>query len=98
MSLESLRKSIIAQIQEIEDEALLLKLLNILERKEHSVEEAEIKYGKTSISEDDIVAFSVDGKPITKRSYIQQLKDAELEILDGETMSQEALEEEAKSW
>ncbi len=52
MSLENLRKSIIAQLQEIEDEALLLKLLNILEGKEHSVEETEIEYGTTSIIEE----------------------------------------------
>jgi hypothetical protein len=51
-----------------------------------------------SYQEEEIVAFSVEGKPITRSDYKAQLADAKLEIERGEYTSQEDLEDEAKNW
>lgn len=48
--------------------------------------------------ENDIVAYSVDGKPLTQRQYRQELIDAEAEIGRGDFTSQEDVEKEAENW
>ena len=40
-----------------------------------------------SYHEEDIVAFSVDGKPITRAVYKAELADAELDIKKGKVIS-----------
>jgi hypothetical protein len=42
--------------------------------------------------EDEIVAYTVDGKPLTRKQYNQELVDAETEIQRGELTSVEDLE------
>lgn len=44
-----------------------------------------------SYRENDIVAYTVDGRPLTKTQYRQELLDAESEIRRGEFISQEDL-------
>ena len=51
-----------------------------------------------SYQEEEIVAFSVDGKPITRTVYKTELADAELEIKNGHIISQEDLEKESENW
>lgn len=51
-----------------------------------------------SYCENDVVAFTVEGKPLTKKQYDQELIDAEAEIERGEFTTQEDLEKEAESW
>ena len=48
--------------------------------------------------DDDIVAYTVDGKPLTRKQYNQELLDAEAEIQRGEITSVEDLEKEARNW
>ncbi len=48
--------------------------------------------------ENDIVAYTVDGQPLTQRQYRQELLDAEAEIERGEFTTQEDLEKEAENW
>ncbi len=48
--------------------------------------------------ENDLVAYSVDGQPLTQRQYRQELLDAEAEIGRGEFTSQDDLEKEADNW
>ncbi len=48
--------------------------------------------------DDDIVAYTVDGKPLTLEQYNQELSDAEDEIQRDEVTSVEDLEKEARDW
>lgn len=48
--------------------------------------------------EDQIVAYTVDGKPLTRKQYNQKLVDAETEIQRGELTSVEDLEKESQNW
>lgn len=48
--------------------------------------------------ENDIVTYSLDGKPLTQRQYRQELIDAEAEIGRGDFTSQEDIEKEAENW
>ena len=47
---------------------------------------------------DDVVAYSVDGKPLSLEQYNQELMDAEAEIERSETTSVEDLQKEAENW
>jgi len=47
---------------------------------------------------DEIVAYTVDGKPLTLEQYNQELLDAEGEIKRGETVTVEELEKESDNW
>jgi hypothetical protein len=51
-----------------------------------------------SYQEEEIVAFSVDGKPITRSVYKTELAHAKLEIEKGEITSQGDLEKESENW
>ncbi|BDU25933.1 hypothetical protein [Flavobacterium sp. GSB-24] len=51
-----------------------------------------------SYQEEEIVAFSVEGKPITRSEYKTQLADGKLEIEKGQYTSQEDLEKESENW
>lgn len=51
-----------------------------------------------SYQEDEIVAFSVDGKPITRSEYKLELSNAENEIKNGGLISHEDLEKESENW
>lgn len=51
-----------------------------------------------SYQEDEIVAFSVNGKPITRSEYKLELSNAENEIKDGSIISHEDLEKESENW
>ncbi|WP_052250026.1 hypothetical protein [Flavobacterium sp. KMS] len=51
-----------------------------------------------SYQEEEIVAFSVDGNPITRAAYKVELAKAELDIKNGNVISQEDLEKESENW
>ncbi|CAA9199900.1 hypothetical protein FLA105534_02846 [Flavobacterium bizetiae] len=51
-----------------------------------------------SYQEEEIVAFSVEGKPITRGAYKAELANAKLEIQKGEFISQDDLEKESENW
>lgn len=53
---------------------------------------------ETYHEEEDTVAYTVDGKPLTLKQYNQELLDAEAEIERGELTSMENLEKEAENW
>ena len=48
--------------------------------------------------EDEVVASTVDGNPLSKIAYKNELKEAIAEIKRGEFITQEDLEKEAESW
>ncbi|MFH7005535.1 hypothetical protein [Flavobacterium bizetiae] len=51
-----------------------------------------------SYKEEEIVAFSVEGKPITRGAYKAELANAKSEIQKGEFISQDDLEKESENW
>ncbi len=51
-----------------------------------------------SYQENDIVAHTIDGKPLTRTAYKEELQEAKAEIIRGEYTSVEELEKESKNW
>jgi division protein CdvB (Snf7/Vps24/ESCRT-III family) len=45
-----------------------------------------------------VVAYTVDGKPLTKAMYNERLDLAEKQLQSGEYITQEDLEKEAENW
>ncbi|WP_016990504.1 hypothetical protein [Flavobacterium sp. ACAM 123] len=57
-----------------------------------------VKAVMESYWEEEVVAYSVDGKPLTKIAYKEELKEAIAEIESGEFTTQEDLEKESENW
>lgn len=57
-----------------------------------------VKAVMESYWEEETVAFTVEGKPLTKKMYAQELQNGILEIKNNETVSQEILEKESENW
>jgi len=72
----------------------VLEYINVADERLLKVVKAVIE----SYQEEEIVAFSVDGKPITRSVYKEELAKAKIEIQNGEVTSQEDLEKEAENW
>ncbi|MGB0788907.1 MAG: hypothetical protein ACPG7E_00115 [Marinirhabdus sp.] len=51
-----------------------------------------------SYKENDVVAYTLDGRPLTKKQYCQELLDGEAEIARGEFTTQKDFEKEAENW
>jgi len=50
------------------------------------------------VFEEEVVAYTVDGKPLTKSAYKKELLEAETEIEQGKFTTQEDLERESENW
>ncbi|MEL1244358.1 hypothetical protein AAEO56_08815 [Flavobacterium sp. DGU11] len=70
MDIEKLRQEIIKKIEETDDMELLLKIRAIIDDY-WMVNEPSVQYGIES--DEDIVAYTVDGKPLTKAEYIADI-------------------------
>ena len=46
----------------------------------------------------DIVAYSADGKPLTKEDYIKQIEEGLADVKAGRTISTAALKRKVNSW
>jgi mevalonate pyrophosphate decarboxylase len=57
-----------------------------------------VKAVMESYWEEEIVAYTIDGKPLTKLAYKEELKEAKAEIERGEFTTQEDLEKESENW
>ncbi len=44
------------------------------------------------------VGYTTNGKPLTKKTYNKRLQKAEEQILAGDYLTQEELEEKSKNW
>lgn len=51
-----------------------------------------------SYQENDVVAYTADGLPITRVAYRKELQEAIAEIKRGEYSTQEDLEKESNDW
>ncbi|RKR05899.1 hypothetical protein C8C83_5250 [Flavobacterium sp. 90] len=72
----------------------ILEYINVADERLLKVVKAVIE----SYQEEEIVAFSVDGKPITRAIYKEELAAAKLDIKNGNVISQEDLEKESENW
>lgn len=84
MSLEEKRKQLAEWILS-SDEATLNK-----------VEEVRAAYD--TASDEEIVAVTVQGQPLTKKQYIARIDEARAQFKRGEYTSQEDLEKEMLNW
>ena len=57
-----------------------------------------VKAVMESYWEDEIVAYTVDGKPLTKLAYKAELNEGLSEIKRGEYTTHEDLEKESANW
>ena len=57
-----------------------------------------VKAVMESYWDEEIVAYSVEGKPLTKLDYKSELNDAVSEIKSGKFITQENLEIESGNW
>lgn len=48
--------------------------------------------------ENDTVAYSVEGKPLNKKQYLQEIQEAEKNIAEGRFKTIAQLENEIKNW
>ncbi len=67
----------------------------------HSAEDEVIAKFNAVLEEEkteEIVAYTTRGEPLTKAKYIQQIKDAEKRIENGQFTTHEDLMKEAKNW
>ena len=58
----------------------------------------EVKALVESYEKDEIVAYTVQGKPLSRKAMQQDLAEAESEYQKGNYLTQEQLKEEIKSW
>ena len=49
-------------------------------------------------SGEEIVAYTADGRQLTKEQYIKEIEEAEAQIERGEHITMEELEKESKKW
>lgn len=72
----------------------LLRTINAADDRLLNVVNAVIE----SYKDNEIVAFSVEGEPLTRNAYRKELREAEEQVLRGEYLSQKELEQEVKNW
>lgn len=53
---------------------------------------------KAILDKEEIVAYTVDGKPLTREAYIKAIKQADTDIENGNSISHEQLLEDRKKW
>lgn len=53
---------------------------------------------KSNTSDDDIIAYTVQGQPLNRKEYVRQIKEAEDQIERGEFITVQDLEKEAQNW
>ena len=88
----SIKNNIIMGALELRDS--VLEYINTADERLLKVVKAVIE----SYQESDIVGYTIDGKPLTKTSYKEELQEAKAEIKRGEYSSQEDLEKESNNW
>lgn len=63
------------------------------------VEQASVlKKVESLLSEDEIVAYTVSGEPLTKDAYSQLVKESESAVEEGDYVSHEELLKTIKQW
>lgn len=100
MDIAQLKQQIIRKINETEDIELLRKIaaiINSYNNTPHMVNESTAHYGSSIVSE-EIVAYTVDGNPLTKAAYISILDEAQNEIENGDFFTTNEVRKLISSW
>lgn len=87
MGAVELRDKLIGIINNSSDEKFL-RMVNALQK----------SYFEDESSDNEIVAYTVEGQPLNRKEYIRQIKEAEAQIERGEYITVEDLERESANW
>ena len=79
MNIESTKIDLAKQLFNINEEAVLMQIKTILDKKE-------------------IVAYTTDGTPLTRKEYIKAIMEADKDVENGNYISQNQLLENIKKW
>jgi len=82
MSTLNLRQSVLEYVKKAD-----IRFLRLVKAMADNYEEKDV-----------VVAYTLDGKPLSLEQYNQELMDAEAELQRGEIISVENLEKEADNW
>ena len=55
-------------------------------------------HSKNEETSSKIVGYTIDGKPLTKETYIQKVKEAEQKMNEGQFITSEDLKKKMASW
>jgi hypothetical protein len=88
----SIKNNMIMGALELRDS--VLEYINTADERLLKVVKAVIE----SYQENDVVAYTVDGNPLTRITYKEELQQAKAEIKRGDYITQEDLEEESNNW
>jgi hypothetical protein len=88
----NIKNNIIMGALELRDS--VLEYINTADERLLKVVKAVIE----SYQENDVVAYTVDGNPLTRIDYKDELQQAKAEIKRGEYTTQEDLEKESNNW
>jgi len=82
MDLEARKYEFIRSLFKVEKASIMDKLEKVLKKEQ----------------QEEIVAYTVEGQPLTRSQYKKELLDAEAEIERGDYTTQEDLEKESENW
>jgi hypothetical protein len=90
------RTQFFAIFERMDIQATRLELIKLLlEEKQETVLK---KVHQLLSNEEEIVAYTGSGKPLSRKEYNKRLAEAEKQIERGEYLTQEELEKQAKTW
>ena len=102
MNIDQLKLYIIQKIDETDDIELLKKIEAVVNEYNAQfgsghVNEPQTSYNVVSV-EKEIVAYTVEGQPLTKEEYVKILDDAEAEIDNGDYYTTDEVLKMIASW
>ncbi|AWH86004.1 hypothetical protein HYN59_13190 [Flavobacterium album] len=96
MNTEKLRQEIIRKIEETDDTELLWQIQDAISNYQSLVKEPATQYEVES--DEDIVAYTVDGTPLTRAEYIADINAAEKDFEEGNFYTSDDVRKIAASW
>jgi copper chaperone CopZ len=61
-------------------------------------EESVLMQIKSILDKEEIVAYTTDGKPLSRKAYIEAVKEAENDVENGQYITQSQLLDNIKKW
>ncbi|MCW4467969.1 hypothetical protein OGH69_03245 [Flavobacterium sp. MFBS3-15] len=95
MDIDKLKEKIIRRIEETDDLGMLLDIQDIINNQSAAAEPA-VAYGIES--DEDIAAYTVDGKPMTRAEYMADIEAAEKEFEEGDFYTTDEVKKIVASW
>lgn len=72
--------------------------LNLVKKILSLEQESIIKKIDEILENEMVVGYTVDGKPLTQKTYNERIELAEKQLKSGQTISQNDLEKESENW